>query len=179
MSESPMSTFDLIHRPALGAAKPIHSERIHLAPVAEGAILLVIATSGSVEILAAAAAESGFALRANGPGQWYLVGETSLPRDAIAALRQRLGDGFAVVDQSHGRVRIAIEGSAVEDVLAKGTGIDLAAFAIGAATNTLVGHVAVHLTRLSGIRFELMPLRGFAETVWHDLETMAGEFTDH
>ena len=41
---------------------------------------------------------------------------------------------------------------------------------------TLIGHIAVHLTRTGPDRFELMVLRGFAESLWHDLETMSAEF---
>ena len=51
-------------------------------------------------------------------------------------------------------------------------------FLLTLATTTLIGHIAAHITRTGPDRFELMPLRGFAESLWHDLETMAAEFAD-
>lgn len=179
MPENTMSTFELVHRPALGVAKPFAAGRIRLAPLPEGTILQVIGRADGARSVTEAARQAGLSLRPNGPGQWFLVSDVPMVRTAIEALRVNLGDGLAVVDQSHGRIRIAVEGSAVEDVLAKGTGVDLAAFAVGHATGTLVGHIPVHLSRLSATQFELMSLRGFAESLWHDLQTMAAEFSDH
>ncbi|MGV3549193.1 sarcosine oxidase subunit gamma [Rhizobium sp.] len=173
-----MSPFELIHRPVLCAAKPLEASKIRLAPLPEGAILQVVGLADGVAAVTEAAGQAGLSLRPNGPGQWFLVGDAAMTRTAIDALRGTLGDGFAVIDQSHGRIRIAVEGSAVESVLAKGTGIDLAAFPAGDATSTLIGHISVHLSRQSATRFELMSLRGFAESLWHDLQTMAGEFSD-
>lgn len=178
MSESTMSTFELIHRPALGAVKAVQANQIRLMPLAEGLILQVIGPVDGGVSVDAASRQAGLSLRPNGPGQWFLVGDASMPKSALQSVRSNLGEGFTVVDQSHGRIRIMLEGSAVEDVLAKGTGVDLAAFAVGHATSTLVGHVPVHLSRLSAMQFELMSLRGFAENLWHDLQTMAAEFSD-
>lgn len=175
MSDLAMTDFDLVHRPVLGAASALLSDRISLAPLAEGCVLQIFGAPTDAGRLAEASAAAGLSMRANGPGQWYLVGDQPLAGPALAALTASLA-GFTVVDQSHGRVRIAVAGEAVESVLAKGTGIDLARFAVGDATSTLVGHVAAHLTRTAADRFELMPLRSFAESLWHDLETMAAEY---
>lgn len=163
-----MSDIELIHRPVLASAKPLGSDRIRLTPLPEGTVLQVFGPSARGASLAEAAARAGLSLRPNGPGQWYLVGD--------APDRLGLPDGFSVVDQSHGRVRIAVEGDVVEQVLAKGTGVDLSRFEIGDATTTLVGHVGAHVTRMAADRFELMPLRSFAESLWHDLERMAAEY---
>lgn len=178
MSESKMSSFELIHRPALGAVEALAARGIRLMPLPEGVILLVVG-DGDPVILGNAAAKAGLSLRANGPDQSYLVGDVPMPRTGIRALADSIGEAFTVIDQSHGRIRIAVEGSVVEETLAKGTGVDLAGFEIGHATNTLVGHIPVHITRLSDTRFELMPLRGFAESLWRDLENMAAENSDH
>jgi len=178
MPENTMTTFELVHRPALGAVKPVQASRIRLAPLPEGVILQIIGPLDGAAPVADAARQAGLSLRPNGPGQWFLVSDVAMTSAAVEALRGSLGAGFTVVDQSHGRIRIAIEGMAVEDVLAKGTGVDLAAFAVGHATSTLVGHIPVHLGRLSATAFELMSLRGFAESLWHDLQTMAAEYSD-
>lgn len=163
-----MYDFELIHRPVLASAKPPGSDRIRLTPLPEGTVLQVFGPVGRGASLAEAATRAGLSLRPNGPGQWYVVSD--------ASARLELPDGFSVVDQSHGRVRIAIEGDAVEQVLAKGTGIDFSRFEVGHATSTLVGHVGAHLTRTAADRFELMPLRSLAGSLWHDLERMAAEY---
>jgi sarcosine oxidase subunit gamma len=66
----------------------------------------------------------------------------------------------------------------VERVLAKGTAVDLtlSAFPIGKSTTTLIGHIAAHITRMSAEGFEIMVLRGFAESLWDDLARMSAEF---
>src|SRR5690242_12092651 len=70
-----------------------------------------------------------------GPGRYLLAGPD---------LERRLdGSGAALVDQSDARVVIRIAGPRSRDVLAKGTGIDLARFATNDVALTLLGHVAV------------------------------------
>ena len=96
-------------------------------------------------------------------------------RRSFAALVARLPD-VAVSDQSHGRVRIVVEGAQAAEMLAKGTAVDLEGMAVGASASTLVGPLGVHLTRTSAVRYELMVLRSFAEALWHDLEMMAAEY---
>ncbi|MET3580162.1 sarcosine oxidase subunit gamma [Mesorhizobium robiniae] len=171
-----MSDFELIHRVVLSSATPLRSERIQLTPLPEGTVLQVFGPAAHAGSLAHAAARAGLSLRANGPGQWYLVGDETTTRDVLAELTSGLPDGFTVVEQNHGRVRIAVEGDAVKAVLAKGTGVDLSQFEIGHATTTLIGHISAHISRTSADRFELMPLRSFAESLWHDLEKMAAEY---
>lgn len=176
MADSVLSDFELIHRPALGSATPLRSRCIRLMPLPEGTVLQVLGDAAHVASLAEATQRTGLSMRANGPGQWFLVGDAPLSADTLSDLARSLPDGLSIVDQSHGRVRIAVEGDAVEAVLAKGTGVDLARFETGHATTTLIGHIATHVSRTAIDRFELMPLRGFAESLWHDLEKMAAEY---
>ena len=42
---------------------------------------------------------------------------------------------------------------------------------------TLIGHISVHMTRAAPDRFELMVLRGFAESLWEEIAHMGAEFT--
>jgi heterotetrameric sarcosine oxidase gamma subunit len=60
------------------------------------------------------------------PGQWFIVGNKLLSRSEITALISTLEPKADCVDQSHGRVRIRVSGSKVEQMLAKGTAVDLA-----------------------------------------------------
>ena len=166
-----MSDFEPIHRPVLGSATALLSRQIQLMPLVEGAVVQVFGKDAAV---ADFAKTRGLSLRANGPGQWYLVGDEPLPAGTLGGLAPSL----FVVDQSHGRVRMAVDGPAARVVLAKGTGLDVSTLKVGDATTTLIGHIAAHITRTGPDRFELMPLRGFAESLWHDLETMAAEFAD-
>ena len=164
-----MSDLELIHRPALRSARPVSTPRIRLAPLPEGTVLQVFGPSAGRARLAEAADSAGLSLHDNGFEQWFLVGDAPVPPLSLPA-------GYSCVDQSHGRVRIAIGGAAVEDVLAKGTGLDLAAIPVGAAAPTLFGHVAVHLTRTGADAFHVLVLRGFAESLWDDLLQHANEY---
>ena len=167
---------DLVHRPVLGNTEGISSRRIRLSPLPEGCVVQVFGSDAGY--LAKLADRATFSPRPNGPGQWYLVGEEPLSQAAFKELESSLPPGVSAVDQSHGRVRISIEGSAATQVLAKGTGANLAAMKIGDAATTLIGHIAAHVTRTDAERFELMPLRSFAQALWHDLTAMSAEFRD-
>lgn len=170
-----MSDFELVHRPVLADMAPLGHGRLRLTPLPEGLVLQLFCPDGQAAQLAGAMSAGGLSLRANGPGQWFVVGEALPGPEALARLVAGLPQGCIATDQSHGRVRVAIEGEAVEAVLARGTGIDFARFGVGDAATTLVGHIATHLTRISVDRFELMTLRSFAESLWHDLERMGAE----
>ncbi len=134
----------------------------------EGHVLLLLARAG-------AAAPDLPGLRAAGPGQWFLVGDTPLGPDAPGALAAKLPD-VAISDQSHGRVRIAVAGPKAVAMLAKGTAVDLERMPIGRSVTTLVGPLGAHLTRTGETDFELMVSRSFADALWHELEAMAAEF---
>ncbi|MFB2550218.1 sarcosine oxidase subunit gamma family protein [Ensifer soli] len=152
---------------------------VTLAALPEGTVLHVLGTRAAVpaEIAALMAAEE-LDLRDAAPSQWFAVGDRPLPAGRLAALNAALAGRALAIDQSHGRVRIALGGRAVRRTLAKGTALDLdpVAFATGASATTLVGHLTVHLTRVADERFELMVLRGFAANLFEDLCGMAREF---
>ncbi|GLR50582.1 sarcosine oxidase subunit gamma [Shinella yambaruensis] len=172
---------DLRPFPALAARKPLASSRIRLSALPEGTILQMIAgpqTPGPVDGLERLAAKTGLALRAISPGQWLLVGDRPTPYPQACRLLAALEPHASGIDQSHGRVRLHLEGPMAATVLSKGTAVDLhpSAFAPGHTAATLVGHVSVHLTRLDAEAFEITVLRGFAEALWDDLALMCAEF---
>ncbi|SIQ98517.1 N-methylglutamate dehydrogenase subunit D [Rhizobium sp. RU20A] len=180
-----MAEIVLSHRAALagvatgrfGAAFD-SSRSLTLTALPEGHVLHLLAAPGAVPHAGAITAAGGGTLRAYAPGQWFVVGDERLTASQKAEIAGRLAGVADVVDTSHGRVRMALSGAAVERVLAKGTAVDLApsAFPVGRSATTLVGHISVQITRTGEQSFELMVLRGFAESLWDELIGMAREF---
>ncbi|MGO1119930.1 sarcosine oxidase subunit gamma [Rhodovibrionaceae bacterium A322] len=123
-------------------------------------------------------ARKDLTLRDSGPNQWLLVGEQALPPEDITALKDKLGDRVALVDQSQGRVKILVSGPAATELLAKGMAVDfsLDAFAVGQSAQALFGHTGVHATRVEEQAFELLVFRGFAESLWEQLLELSLEF---
>lgn len=176
-----MSEFSPAHRPALASTPIPAPSDVTITALPEGHVVQVIGKPNDVDLqdgLTTLAGPDPHAVRAAGPGQWFLVGDAPLSRDAFLALVAALRPLGAAIDQSHGRVRIRVEGAAVERMLAKGTAVDLdaRAFPVGRSATTLIGHVSVHLTRVGTNAFEIMVLRGFAESLWQDLTVMSAEF---
>ncbi|RUX26057.1 sarcosine oxidase subunit gamma [Mesorhizobium sp. M2A.F.Ca.ET.042.01.1.1] len=176
-----MSAFAIEHRAALGGKAPINSAGVTLHALPEGHVLHALSANEkhvSAEAIGAAGGYDALAVRAVSPGQWFVVGDQPLSPAALAELAQKLKHIADLVDQSHGRVRIAIAGPKATSVLAKGTAADLAleVFPVGHATTTLIGHISAQITRMSEDRFELMVLRGFAESLWDELADLSAEY---
>ena len=119
-----------------------------------------------------------WSVRAAGPGQWFIVGNDPKPQHELTTLMGTLQPAAYAIDQSAGRVRIHAEGTMVERVLCKGTAVELAiaAFPTDHSVTTRVGHITAHLTRTGENAFEIMVLRGFAESLWDDLARMCAEY---
>ncbi|THK36508.1 sarcosine oxidase subunit gamma [Ensifer sp. MPMI2T] len=176
-----MSDFRITLRPALGSAPRPGSRGLSITAMPEGHVVQVLGRPHAPDLFGVLERATGAAhrsVRAAGPGQWFIVGDAPLSRDEFAALSTALQPHATAVDQSHGRVRIRVEGTIVERMLAKGTAVDLdpGAFPVGTSAMTLLGHVSVHLTRIEIAAFEVMVLRGFAESLWEDLVRMSVEF---
>jgi len=181
MSEFDKSSFVLEHSTALADKVTLSSTAIHLRALPEGHVLHILGRQYASELeerLSAFAQDARHAVRYASPGQWFVVGDKSLSDEEIKALAADLAADGSVVDQSHGRIRILIEGAAVEAVLAKGTAVDLAlsAFPVGHSAATLIGHIGAHITRLRPTSFEIMVLRGFGESLWDNLKVMSAEY---
>ncbi|MCW0001454.1 sarcosine oxidase subunit gamma [Pararhizobium sp. YC-54] len=182
-----MVDFALHHRPALADAKsgsfgaPSTGKRITLAALPEGHVLQVLAAreSGDLQSLIPRIGDgTHHAVRPYGPGQWFVIGDAPLSAAEIFAKTPLLDGKASISDQGHGRVRIGISGWAVETVLAKGTAVDLAIsnFPVGHSAMTLIGHISALITRAGTESFELLVLRGFAESLWDELVQMSLEF---
>jgi sarcosine oxidase, subunit gamma len=170
-----MAEYRLIPRPALAGSTPVDNADISLSPLPEGHVIQLI---GRGDQATPPPSPPASAVYDAGPGQWLLVGESPLTGKALADYLQGLPDGMVGIDQSHGRVRIRLAGRKAERVLEKGTGADLAeaAFPVGSATTTLLGHVTAHVARTGGTAFELTVFRSFAESLWDDLVRMIREY---
>ena len=172
-----MSDLTLKPVPALEGAPIGHfgasptARSVAMTAMPEGHVWQIFAATLSNEEIAQATSDGE--VHAAGPGQWFVIG------DAPLAPPLALFDGRAtLIDQSHGRVRIRLEGEAVTAMLAKGVAIDLHdhAFPVGRSVITLSGHVSVHLTRRAPDAFELMVLRSYALSLWKSLIEMGLEF---
>jgi sarcosine oxidase subunit gamma len=182
-----MADFALLHRPTLADAKsgsfgaPSAGARITLTALPEGHVLQVLAARGTgdlQDLIPRIGDGALHAVRPYGPGQWFVVGDAPLSAAEIYGKMPLLDGRASISDQSHGRVRIGISGRAIETVLAKGTAVDLdsARFPIGQSAMTLIGHISALITRTGADSFELLVLRGFAESLWDELIQMSLEF---
>ncbi|NML76753.1 sarcosine oxidase subunit gamma [Rhizobium sp. S-51] len=178
MSDAIMSDLPLIRRPAIAADAPYHFGSLTLEHIVDGSVLQLLGKPGvfsEADAKGALTSDGSASLRPAGPGQWFLVSDRAADIDGIA---RSLADKAYVVDQTCGRSRIRLSGPAVRQSLAKGTGVDLHPdqFPVGHATMTLIGHIGVNLARTGEDTFELLVLRGFAESLWHELKVMSAEF---
>jgi sarcosine oxidase subunit gamma len=78
----------------------------------------------------------------------------------------------AVVDLTHARTRIFVEGAMAAEVLCRGAPLDFhdSAFPVGAFAQTGIHHTPVLIHRVGAQRYEIDALRTFALTLWHWLE---------
>lgn len=182
-----MADFALLHRPALATAKSgsfgaaPSKGRITLTALPEGHVLHVLAARGSGDLqglIPRIGDGTTHAVRPYGPGQWFVIGDKPLSAAEIFGKTPVLDGRASISDQGHGRVRIGISGASVEAVLAKGTAVDLALsnFPVGHSAMTLIGHISALITRTGAESFELLVLRGFAESLWDELIQMSLEF---
>lgn len=172
-----MSKYRVTLRPALEGKQPIQRNGISLEARPEGTLLHLLARASARELAGFPGHATGLSLRPVSPGQWFAVGDTALPHGDLKALAASLKPEADIVDQSHGRIRILVRGPMATRVLAKGTAVDLAVLPVGQSTTTLFGHIAAHMTRLEEDAFELIVLRGFAESLWDELVQMSLEFS--
>lgn len=176
-----VSAFELMPRPALAGKELVIRNGVRLEPLFGGHILHVLGKSSDGELTGFVHDALGgrpHAVRAVSPGQFFIVGDEALTYADTVALAEKIKGRADIVDQSHGRVRILLQGSQAARVLVKGTAVDVApqAFSIGQSAMALMGHIGAHITRTGGDRFEIIVLRGFAESLWDDFDQMSREF---
>lgn len=113
-----------------------------------------------------------------GPDRWLL--QTVTLTDLESQLQGMTAHiGGVVVDQSHGRTILRIEGARARDLLAKGTGIDVhaRAFAENTVAQTSLFQLAVTIDRRRGTAcFDVHAMRGFAVHLYEALLEAGGEY---
>lgn len=95
--------------------------------------------------------------------QAFLVGTS--PAESLSA-------HAALTDQSDGWATLRLQGPACADVLARLLPLDLAPaqFAPGTCARSAVLHTMALIVRTAPDRFDLMVMRSFAATAWHEIE---------
>jgi heterotetrameric sarcosine oxidase gamma subunit len=103
---------------------------------------------------------------------WVVSRDRGLAARLAAAIPPEAG---CVTSLSHGRVRIALEGSPAREALETLVPIDLhpATFAVGSCAQTGTHHIAVLLERTGPDRYELVVQRTFAQALWELLADAA------
>ena len=174
-----MADFELIHRPAVGATTAPSSDGFAIRAMPEGTLIQVLGKPGGEDLavrLRDLVGGDATAVRGFGPGQWLVVKDQPTSHADLQIQFAKLVPHAFGVDQTHGRIRIEVSGRAVSSVLAKGTAVDFEGMAIGQSAMTMMGHISVHLTRCAADRFELIVLRGFAESLWEELVLLSAEY---
>jgi sarcosine oxidase subunit gamma len=140
--------------------------------LADGArIHSILAFKGSEQSVAAVLAEMpASSVRRVGPGEWLLVTGDPLQDPSI--------DGAMVVDQSHGRSLFRLKGPDAISLLMKGVAVDIAGtgFPVGASGAMAFGHLTINLARTGDKEFQIVGMRSFAESLYHDLKVAGREF---
>lgn len=129
-------------------------------------LLQVTAQQGSeAKVAAAVAALAGQQSLRAGPDQYLLVGQ-SLPSLALN------DSEAALVDLSHARTRLFLEGEPATEILARGAALDFhdSAFPLGHFAQTGIHHTPVAIWRTAPQCYELFALRTFGRDLWEWLE---------
>jgi len=164
------------HRPALAGA-PVGGLNLRLQALPEGHLLQVMGPLDAQGLAGhlARAGLAGSSIRPAGYRQWFVAGDDAMAPAAVAALAESLREAGAFLsDQSHGRIRIGLSGPGAAAALATQTAVDLdpSVFPEGRSAMTMIGHISAQISRTGPDRFELTVLRSFAESLWHELETV-------
>ena len=133
-------------------------------PGAEAAMMASLAAQAGPlpERVGLATQSQGRTLMLVGPAQYLLSGGPVTVPDAEGA----------VVELTHARTRLYVEGLDAPEVLGRGAPLDFhdSAFPVGAFAQTGIHHTPVLIHRVAAQRYEIDALRTFALTVWHWLE---------
>ena len=107
------------------------------------------------------ASGAGVRLLGIGPDRYMVVTERS-PADVLAAFEAALRDTeCTLVDVSHARICLRLQGRYAQDVLAKGTPLDLSTLTPGVVAATVLSHFSVFLHADEGATYDIYVTRSF------------------
>ncbi|MDJ0896820.1 MAG: sarcosine oxidase subunit gamma family protein [Alphaproteobacteria bacterium] len=111
------------------------------------------------------------------PERWLLIASADAKPDADLAAAIPTDQG-SVVDLSHARVALRLEGPDARTVLAKGCSLDFhpSVFGPGACAQSTLFHVATLIQCRGADSFDLFAARGFGQSLWEMLVDAALEF---
>ena len=119
----------------------------------------------------------------NGPNSWMIVASDKeagrVPGALFKLLHGAVGDLGAVVDQSHGRSGLRLNGLRARKVMAKNTAIDLhpRAFGPGRCAMTSVAHMSATIVQVDDApTYDLFVIRSLARSFAHAIEHACREF---
>ena len=168
----------LIPRPPLSRAAPLVAGTCSLSEMSVGPITSLSPWAGKTKALSTAlkkahgmafpapnrvTARDGIRAIWSGRDQAFLVG---------VAPDTSLGAYAALTDQSDGWAVLRLEGQGGEAVLARLIPLDLrlASFAIDHCARSSLQHISALLVRTGAETIEIMVMRSFAMTAWHELQ---------
>lgn len=168
----------LIARSPLSARRPLLVGGCQLSQMALGPVTSLGPYAGEAAALSKglkSAHGAGFPE----PNRWLACTEGRLVwsgREQAFLIGAAPGPGLAkhaaLTDQSDGWAGLRLRGAGGEAVLARLVPLDLrlAAFAVGQAARSQLQHVMVLILRTDAAEFEMLVMRSFAQTAWHEVE---------
>ena len=113
----------------------------------------------------------------NGPNQWLAVSEAVLPAPLADELRAALADtDSTVMDVSHARTVLRIQGHAAKTLIGKGCPADVESMQAGDCLSSLLGPFTVLVHCLHSEQFDIYVFRSFGLAIWEWLTEEAAEF---
>ena len=112
-----------------------------------------------------------------GPNRWLIIEPET--RDLISLVKSQINEtSISIVDLSHARSSIEIDGSMTRDLLLKGAAIDFhpEVFLINHCVQTTFFNLSALICCLDENRFNIFVARGFALDLWQKLQEAAEEF---
>ena len=112
-----------------------------------------------------------------GPNRWLIIEPET--RDLTALVKSQIKENsVSIVDLSHARSSIEIDGLMTRDLLLKGTAIDFhpKVFLINHCVQTTFFNLSALICCLDENRFNIFIARGFALDLWQKVQEAAEEF---
>ena len=112
-----------------------------------------------------------------GPNRWLIVEPET--RDLTSLIKSQIKEtSFSIVDLSHARSSIEIDGLMTRDLLLKGAAIDFhpEVFLVNHCVQTTFFNLSALICCLDENRFNIFIARGFALDLWQKVQEAAEEF---